>query len=217
MSKALIVYGGWDGHTPKEAAALFDRELKAKGFETRVEASLEPLADKDYMNSLDLVVPIWTCGSLSKPQWEGLNEAIFKNGVGFGGFHGGAGDAFRGHVEYEWMVGGHFLGHPHVGDYTVKLNASKSPITKGMAKSFAYKSEQYYMMFDPAIEILATTDYDHAGKKTVMPVVWTKSWGAGRVFYSALGHTAAELESYPDVVAMTVRGMLWAAEGKPVA
>ncbi len=214
MGKALIVWGGWDGHTPKEAAAIFERELKAKGFDVRVENSLEPLADKAYMNSLDLVVPIWTMGSLTKEQWEGLNEAVSKNGVGVGGFHGGAGDAFRGHVDYEWMVGGHFVGHPHVGDYVVDVTDSKSPIMKGLGKSFNYKSEQYYMMVDPAIDLLATTEYTHAGRKTVMPAVWTKSWGKGRVFYSALGHKAEEFESYPEVLSMTVRGMVWAAEGK---
>ena len=217
MSKALIFWGGWDGHTPKDAAAIFERELKAKGFEVRVESTLDVLTDKEYLKTLDLIVPVWTCGALSKEQSQGLLEAVSKEGVGLGGFHGGTGDAFRGNIDYEWMVGGHFVGHPYVGEYTVELSKLKSPVTKGMKKSFDYKSEQYYMMLDPAIEVFATTVYKHGGKEVVMPVVWTKQWGSGRVFYSALGHTAAELESFPEVIAMTVRGMLWAAEGKPKA
>lgn len=213
LKKALIVWGGWDGHTPKAAAELTERELKARNFEVRVEASLDPLADKEALKGLDLIVPIWTMGTLSKEQWEGLNDAVSNAGVGLGGFHGGAGDAFRGKLEYEWMVGGLFVGHPYVGEYTVKLTGAKSPITKGMKKSFKYKSEQYYMMVDPGNKVLATTSY--VGCKVEMPVVWTKSWGKGRVFYSALGHTAAELESCPEVLAMTLRGMEWAAAGKP--
>ena len=61
------------------------------------------------------------------------------------------GDAFRGRVEYQWLVGGQFLGHPYVGEYTVELVPTDSPITRGMSKSFKYKSEQYYMGIDPAI------------------------------------------------------------------
>ena len=34
MKKALIFYGGWDGHTPKETAHLFAEILRGEGFET---------------------------------------------------------------------------------------------------------------------------------------------------------------------------------------
>jgi type 1 glutamine amidotransferase len=42
-------------------------------------------------------------------------------------------------------------------------------------------------------------------------------WKKGRVFYSALGHTAKEFRDCPEVLAMTIRGMVWAAEGKAVS
>ena len=35
-------------------------------------------------------------------------------------------DAFRGNVEYQWMVGGQFVGHPHVGKYTVRLTGLRT-------------------------------------------------------------------------------------------
>lgn len=212
MKKALIVWGGWDGHTPREAAELFDKDLKAKGWDVRVEDNLSPLADVEYLKTLDLITPIWTMGQMTPEQGKGLDEAV-KSGVGLGGFHGGMGDAFRGNLGFEWMVGGLFVGHPHVGKYTVRLT-KKSPITSGLKKSFTYESEQYYMMTDPGNNVLATTTYKHAGSTCVMPVIWTKKWGKGRVFYSALGHSAAEFVKYPDVRAMTVAGMLWAAAGK---
>jgi hypothetical protein len=44
-----------------------------------------------------------------------------------------------------------------------------------------------------------------------MPVVWTKTWGKGRVFYSALGHDPSEFDAYPEVFAMALRGLQWAA------
>jgi uncharacterized protein len=44
----------------------------------------------------------------------------------------------------------------------------------------------------------------------VMPVVWKKHFGQGRVFYCSLGHRAYELD-IPEMRLMLTRGMLWAA------
>jgi len=134
--------------------------------------------------------------------------------VGLGGTHGGMGDAFRGNLEYEWMVGGHFVGHPHVGDYRVRLTAVDHEIVAGMPSEFSYRSEQYYMMVDPGINVLAETLYLHEGRRCIMPVVWTRNWGRGRVFYSALGHRPQEFLDFPEVRQMTLRGLVWAAAGK---
>jgi len=213
--KALIVYGGWDGHTPKESTEVFEKALKARGVDVRREASLAPLADEAALKELDLIVPHWTMGELSKEQWKALNAAV-RAGVGLAGVHGGMGDAFRGNVEYQWMVGGQFVGHPHVGDYQVRLTPETDPITDGLPLVFPYKSEQYYMTVDPGIRVLADTVYLLEGRRVVVPAVWTKCWGKGRVFYSSLGHVAKEFTDYPHVLEMTVRGMLWAAAGKTV-
>jgi len=43
-----------------------------------------------------------------------------------------------------------------------------------------------------------------------MPVTWTRRWGAGRVFVTAIGHSLADLE-VPQVDAMIRAGMAWAA------
>ncbi|MDD5677686.1 MAG: ThuA domain-containing protein [Kiritimatiellae bacterium] len=208
---ALVMWGGWNGHTPKEMAAILAGKLKENGFDVLVENALTPLEDVEALKKLNLIVPMWTMGELSKEQWTGLNHAVHSAGVGIAGVHGGMGDAFRGHVQYQWLVGGQFLGHPYVGEYTVELTAVDSPITRGMPKSFKYNSEQYYMSIDPAINLLACTSYEFEGQKFKMPVMWTKTWGKGRVFYSALGHVAEEFRKYPDVLEMTTRGMIWAA------
>ena len=208
---ALVMWGGWDGHTPKETAGILAGKLKANGFDVRIENTLKPLEDVEAVKKLNLIVPMWTMGELSQEQWTGLHQAIHDAGVGIAGVHGGMGDAFRGRVEYQWLVGGQFLGHPYVGEYTVELAPADSPITKGMPQSFKYNSEQYYLGIDPAINLLAYTSYEFEGWKCKMPVIWTKTWGKGRVFYSALGHVAEEFRKYPDVLKMTTRGMIWAA------
>lgn len=208
--KALIVSGGWEGHEPELTTPLFADTLREHGFEVVIAETLDAFDDAESLKSYQLIVPNWTMGCPTPEQIENLTQAI-HSGVGLGGFHGGMGDAFRGCTEYEWMVGGHFAGHPHVGEYTVDVIDSEHPITRGLPENFIYDSEQYYLLVDPGVTILADTEYSYEGQTVKMPIVWTKHWGKGRVFYSALGHKAAEFSDYPAVFEMTVRGLLWAA------
>jgi type 1 glutamine amidotransferase len=207
---ALILQGGWSGHHPEAIAHLFAEQLQGHNFTVTIADSLSVLEDSDYLHSLQLIVPNWTMGTLSSKQSKNLRDAV-ANGVGLGGCHGGMGDAFRGDIDYEWMVGGHFVGHPHVGKYVVRKTATPHPVTTPLRASFEYDSEQYYMMVDPSIDVLADTLYQYDNKEVTMPVIWTKHHGKGRVFYSALGHQPEEFERYPDVLDMTTRGLLWAA------
>ncbi len=212
--KALIFYGGWDGHQPKEVSELFEKGLSEKGFDVERVDSMDPLGDGEALKALDLIVPVWTMGQMEGEHWQNLDAAV-KSGVGAAGVHGGMGDAFRGSLGFQWMTGGQFVGHPHVGDYRVRLTDVAHEITDGMPVEWDYNSEQYYMQVDPGVTVLADTVYVHDGRRAIMPVVWTKTWGAGRVFYSALGHVAQEFIDHPHVLEMTLRGMVWAAKGKP--
>ena len=210
MKKILYVWGGWDGHQPEKIVNLFSAELQKHGFTPQIESSLDCLADEEKLKTYDLIFPCWTMSKLTDEQSKGLQNAV-KSGVNLGGIHGGMGDAFRGNLDYEWMTGGHFVGHPHVGDYTVRIRDFASPITQGLPAVFPYKSEQYYMMTDPGVHVLADTEYVYEDRTVNMPVAWVKMWGKGRVFYSALGHAPGEFTNFPPALTLTVRGILWAA------
>ncbi|MBN1555139.1 MAG: ThuA domain-containing protein [Phycisphaerae bacterium] len=214
--KALIVYGGWDGHQPEEVSKVFEAALKQKGVEVERSDTLDSFLDAEKLQTLDVIIPQWTMGEISKEQWQGLNEAV-RAGVGVAGTHGGMGDSMRSCHGFQWMVGGQFMSHPHVGEYEVYVTETTNPITAALPRRFTYNSEQYYQIVDPGINVLAETLYDYDGHVITMPCIWTKTWGKGRVFYSALGHVAEEFTKYPHVLDMTVRGMLWAAEGKKLA
>jgi type 1 glutamine amidotransferase len=210
MKKALFLAGGWEGHHPDRIVQLFAADLEAAGLVPEIVKSLDPLADAEALNAYALIFPCWTMGPLTPEQEKGLVAAV-RAGVGLGGIHGGMGDAFRGRLDYEWMVGGHFVGHPHVGPYEVRVTDRTHPATEGLPERFAYRSEQYYMLVDPGIHVLAETDYVYEDRKVVMPVAWTKTWGAGRVFYQALGHEPEEFVEFPAARRLTVQGCLWAA------
>ena len=215
IKKALINYGGWEGHEPEQCSALFFDVLRNEGFAVELVSDLDRYRDHEYMQSLSLIVPNWTRGTISDAQEAGLLAAV-RAGAGIAGWHGGMASSFRNNVAYQFMVGGQWVAHPgSFIDYTVNIRSKADPIMAGIS-DFPMHSEQYYLHIDPGNEVLATTTFagDHDGVDWIagveMPVVWKRRYGAGRVFYSSLGHGRSDFE-VPEVLEIMRRGMLWAA------
>ena len=213
MKKALFVCGGWEGHEPERCARIFAPFLEENGYEAEISTTLDSYLDEEKMRALDLVVPVWTMGEISDQQAQGLIGAV-EAGTGLAGWHGGMADSFRENIDYQFMVGGQWVAHPgDIIDYEVNITDHEDPITTGL-QDFKMHSEQYYMHVDPSNEVLATTTF--SGEHTpwiegaVIPVVWKRKWGEGRVFYSSLGHVAKDFE-VPEAKALVERGMLWAS------
>ncbi|WP_438449383.1 ThuA domain-containing protein [Gorillibacterium sp. sgz5001074] len=212
MKQALIVQGGWDGHQPKEVSEILAGLLREEGFEVEISDTLDAFLDVDKLKALDLIVPVWTMGSITKEQLNPLLEAV-RSGVGIAGCHGGLGDSFRNETEFQYMVGGQWVAHPGNDGvhYKVCIKDKNNPLMAGL-DDFDVVSEQYYMHVDPANQVLAVTYFG----ETEMPVVWTKQYGEGRVFYCSLGHQA-NIVAMPEVLTIMRRGMVWASEraGRP--
>jgi uncharacterized protein len=211
--KALFVWGGWEGHEPQKGVNIFAPFLQEQGYEVEIADTLDAYLDEEKMRSLSLVVPVWTMGTITREQSQGLLNAV-KGGVGIAGWHGCMADSFRNDTEYQFMVGGQWVAHPgNIIDYTVQVSKPDDPIMQDITE-FAMHSEQYYMHVDPLIEVLATTTFSDQYapwiKGCVMPVVWKKRWGEGKVFYSSLGHVAKDFDVLEARTIMQ-RGMLWAS------
>jgi type 1 glutamine amidotransferase len=213
VQKALIVSGGWDGHQPTAIAELFTGWLQGDGFEVENTTSLDRLTSG--LSEFDLIVPNWTMGQISGEQSQALCDAVAA-GAGLAGVHGGMGDAFRENTEYQFMVGGQFVAHPgNAVAYTVSP-CSDHEIVAGVAP-FSLTSEQYFLHVDPGNQVLATTPFPnaaapgpHSANPCQMPQCWVRNWGAGRVFYLAIGHDPAELTA-PGPETIIRRGFNWAA------
>jgi type 1 glutamine amidotransferase len=212
MREALIVWGGWPGHEPEKGARIVGSMLAEEGFKVQIETSTSAFLNPALPSS-SLIVPIYTMAQIEKPEAIAIAGAV-ESGVGLGGYHGGMADAFRSSTEYQFVVGGQWVAHPgNIIDYRVDVKRPDDPIMKDVA-SFAYRSEQYYMHVDPSNDVLATTTFNGAHcpwiDGVVMPVVWKRRHGKGRVFYSSLGHVASEFE-VPEMKTILRRGLLWAA------
>ena len=222
MKKALIIHGGWDGHEPVLVAEYFKNLLEGQDYSVEVLDNLECLESLEFVKGFDVFVPIWTMGEISKEQSENVSEAV-ASGMGLIGCHGGMCDAFRNNVLWQFMTGGNWVSHPG-GDninYRVNIKPVSNPLVLGI-EDFDVTSEHYYLHVDPAVEVLATTSfpvvdwYHSTNGKVDMPVIWTKKWGHGRVYYTSLGHHADVLES--DVISdLLGRGIAWVNEGKEIA
>jgi type 1 glutamine amidotransferase len=213
MKKALFIWGGWEGHQPKQSADLFAGILQIEGYEVEISDTLDSLSNLDNLRAKDLIVPVWSMGKITQEQAGKLLNAI-NSGVGIAGWHGCMADSFRENTEYQFMVGGQWVAHPgNIVEYTVNVINHDHPITAGLS-DFKMRSEQYYMHVDPSNNVLATTTF--GGNLlpwidgTLMPVTWTRMWGAGRVAYCSLGHVTADFD-VPEAREMVKRGLLWAS------
>ena len=197
---------------------VFNRILVEEDFETEVSDTLDSFSDPEKLKQLHLIVPIWTMGEISEEYAVNVANAV-EEGVGIAGCHGGMCDAFRNNTTWQFLTGSQWVAHPGNDgvEYTVNIKKnSSSPIIEGI-EDFAVKSEQYYIHIDPCVNVLATTrfptvDGPHAANGIVdVPVVYTKLWGRGRVFYNSLGHNASVFD-IPEARKLMRNGFLWAAK-----
>lgn len=237
----LFVYGGTI-HSPKESADLFVPILKAEGAKVRVFDNFSVYEDEKLMSETDLIIQAFTDfftpveNRMNDKQFKGLQIAILK-GTGFSGWHGGLGASNKVNQRYQFMVGGQFVSHPGgITNYKVKIIDSKDLITKDISDFLVKNSEQYYMLVDPNIKVLAVSEFmkdtyhksdslkleqidyldidvENEIKGSVMPVVWKKYYGKGRIFYSSIGHNLSDFD-IPEVMNIQMRGFRWASEGK---
>jgi type 1 glutamine amidotransferase len=199
-------------HTPERGAHVVRELLEAEGFAVRVTPDYDALGAED-VGSNDLVVPVITDGTLTPEKMAKLIDAV-RAGTGLAGYHMGLATSFRASVPFRYAASCYWVQHPgNIITYRVDVAQPKHPIMAGI-ESFEHTSEQYYLNYDPAIEVLATTTFSgefHPWRKNVvMPVVFTTMHDRGKVFYSSLGHTADELGGGP-VREILRRGLLWAA------
>ena len=214
--KALVVRGGWEGHSPVEATDRFIPFLEENGFAIEIHDGPDVYADAEKLANTDLVLQCYTQGVATDEQVLNLSAAV-QAGTGLAGWHGGVVDSFRGSPDYLHLTGGQWAAHP--GDfvpYEVAVVPEKShhEIVAGLER-WDLNTEQYWVLTDSLNDVLATTTFgvrdDTPWREDLTcPAVWTRQWGAGKVFVSTIGHKLEDLD-HPDVRTLTERGLLWAS------
>ena len=207
----LVVWGGWDGHQPEIFSNLIEEWLISQQANYKIFNGIEAYEDLDELMKYDLIIQSITMGELKGKGASNLLKAV-RNGVGIAGAHGGLGDSFRNNTGYQFMIGGQWVSHPG-GKVDFKVNMIEDELTEGL-NDFEIYSEQWYVHYDPNIDIIATTTF--SGEVfdwidgVVMPIAWKKKYDKGKVFYISVGHDPMEFKKHSDAWKLLTRGFIWA-------
>ena len=194
MREALIVWGGWSGHEPEQCATI-DRghARRAKASRSASRTTTEGLRRPGDQGPQSLIVPIYTMSKIEKDEVLNLTRRGARAASGLAGYHGGMCDAFREAVDYQFMCGGQWVAHPgniidyhvdvdeagrsdHAADPRVSPTAPSNTTCMSTRRTKCSRPRPSPASMPPWIE------------GVVMPVVWKRRHGKGRVFYSSLGH-----------------------------
>lgn len=200
------------------------RELGAKtrAFDVTVSRECCSLLAADALRTWDAVV-FYTTGEL--PMDAGQREAFLdfvRGGKGFVGIHS-ATDTFYEWPEYGELIGGYFDGHPWHQPVRIRVEDPGHAATRHLESGFELKDEIYQfrtwsrdrvhvlLSLDPSsVDLTAggvnRTDRDFA-------LAWTREYGSGRVFYTALGHEA-DVWRDPRFQQHVAGGITWALAGR---
>lgn len=208
----LVVWGGWEGHKPSLFASHVEKWLISENANYQINNSLNAYNNFDELIKYDLIIQSVTLGQISENQEANLVKAV-RSGVGIAGAHGGLADSFRNNTNYQFMIGGQFVKHPG-GKVKFKINMLDDELTEGL-DDFEIFTEQYYLHYDPNIEIIANTKFNGETfpwiEDVVMPVSWKKTYGKGKVFYLSIGHDPNEFMMHEDGWKLLTRGFVWAS------
>lgn len=207
----LVVWGGWEGHKPSLFASHVEKWLISQNANYQINNSLNAYDNFKELIKYDLIIQSVTQGKISKNQEANLLKAV-RNGVGIAGAHGGLADSFRNNTNYQFMIGGQWVEHPG-GKVKFKINMLDDELTHGL-DDFEIFTEQYYLHYDPNIEIIANTKFNGETfpwiEDVLMPVSWKKIYGKGKVFYISIGHDPDEFMMHEDGWKLLTRGFVWA-------
>ena len=231
----------WQATTPilkkhLESASLFTVEV----ITTPARGKKEEMANfKPDFSSFDVLVSNYNGESWPKAVNDDLEARIKSGKLGLVIVHA-ANNAFGGWKEYNQMIGmgwrdakyGKRLkyendksvlveagqdggsGHRYTGPFTVTLRDAEHPVLKGMPKEWLHtRDELYDNMRGPIENVKMLATAYSPGTKTHEPMIWTVSYGEGKIFHTPMGHDVNAMRCV-GFGAVLNRGTEWAATGK---
>jgi type 1 glutamine amidotransferase len=190
----------------KHASIPLSREIvkqigdRSGGWETDYADTVAPFTAENLRNYT--AVMFFTSGELPFTEVQKRTLAAYvRAGTGFIGVHS-ATDTLHGWDTYHQIIGGYYEGHPWHQQVTVDVADPKDKIVEFLGHSFEISDEIYQIgdfRDDGDVNVLLrldpmSVDRSKPGVRFVYyqwPLAWTRKYGKGRVFYTALGHEDA--------------------------
>jgi len=212
----LITGDDVKAHPWKETSVETKRILESSGkFDVALVEGVKALEDAENLKKYDVIY--YHMYNASTPTASDTGKANLLNfvreGKGFVVCHL-ASASFKEWDEFKKLCGRYWVmkksGHGPRSVFKVKIADKDNPITKGL-DDFEQDDELYAkLQGDDPICVLATADSDWS--KATEPMVFTLSYGKGRVFHHTFGHDVKALRT-PAVQTLIQRGTEWAATG----
>jgi uncharacterized protein len=200
-----------------QAVSAFAQIAEARGWSAVRVESVQTLATDDLASAK--VLALFTIGETpwSAAQRSLILERLRSGGLAVVGVHS-ATDANHTWPDYGAIIGGRFAGHPVSTSLPMTVVDRTHPSTKHLDATWSLHDE-FYLFTDvrpdahvllriddgPAAELAPETPRPADG----YPMAWCHTEGAGRVFYTALGHFPLAWE-HPDYIAHVAGGFAWA-------
>ncbi len=197
--KSVLVVSGGIFHPPLAGRlALHQGLASVPGFKFQTAGSLESLPPD--LEQFSALVLYYHQKTISNSALAALDKFVSAGG-GVLALHS-ATASFKQTPMYFKILGGRFIGHGPVETFSVLRKPESSVFDE--VEEFKVHDELYLHEVEPDIEIHFTTMY----QDQPVPVVWTRSWGRGRVCYAVPGHTASSM-TVPALQKILRKGLVW--------
>ena len=176
-------------------------------FERAGQFTVEPTQDYAALRSLAgfSAVALYVHGDVLPAREEQALVDFVAGGGGLLGIHC-ASASFYPNLRYRALLGCRFVEHaPDVHTFRVTVSNRRHPLAAGLT-DFDVCCELYHCACDAGLDVFLTADWNGAPT----PIAYTKSHGAGRVAYVALGHDERALENR-NVAELLARASRWAS------
>jgi uncharacterized protein len=184
------------GSLPASCEVMKDLGARTGEFDVLCSEDLS-LISADTLREFDILY-FFTSGELDLNDRQKADMLNFvREGKGFGGAHS-ATDTFYNWPEYGEMIGAYFNGHPWTQEVVVRVEELDNPLARGLEANFRIADEIYQFRDFSRDRVhvllsLDTSSVDLAAPGVArddgdFPLAWYRDYGAGRVFYTALGH-----------------------------
>ncbi|MEV7980899.1 ThuA domain-containing protein [Streptomyces sp. NPDC086519] len=212
MAPRLLVHTRTTGYRHDSIPDAVAAVRESTGFD--VDATEDPAALEQPLDGYAAVVFLSTSGEILTPAGRARLAAYVAAGGGFAGVHAAA------CTEYDWphygeLLGARFDRHPAYQPGRALVEDRDHPATRHLPAVWDFTDEWYDFRDSPRgrVRVLLSADetsYDGGGMGDDHPLAWCREQGAGRVFYTALGH-AREAYRDPAFLAHVHGGLAWTA------
>jgi type 1 glutamine amidotransferase len=213
----VLLFSRTTGYRHAESIAAGQAALRdwAEGNEVDLAMTEDAVQLTAALPERDVVVFLNTTGDVLDAAQERAFEAFVRAGGGFVGVHSASG------TEYDWpfyaeLIGAWFESHPAIQPARIRVEAAAHPVARDLPDPWERSDEWYNFRGNPRValaagEVVLTLDessYEGGTMGADHPIAWSRRVGAGRAFYTALGHAGSSWEE-PLVRGHIQNAVLW--------